>query len=220
MRHALAVVAAALPLTFVATANATTVANVVCDVERVVLEPSETAPTHIQIHGAFALAEGGPGAPYSAPVRGYLYLACPAGREADCKTHFADIKKALGSTQCAGIGQAGEALPRVRADGVTPASPDTYSFGIGVLLSEWHGGACAKAKALPDTVTPDAGVPDTATAADTGTAPAADTGTATPAAPAPAESSGCSMGGSSAGGAGIALIAMIGLAIRRRLTAR
>jgi MYXO-CTERM domain-containing protein len=219
MRHVLATICAvSISLGFASTASATTIVNVVCDVEKVVLEPDATAPTRIQIHGVFALAEGGPGKPYSAAKRGYLYLACPAGREADCKTHFLDIQKAIGDVRCAGIGQAGEALPTVRAEGVTPTAADTYSFGLGVMMSEWHGGACAATKAVPDAGSPpDAGAPDTGIAppVDTGVA-ATDTGTTTPAAAPAAESGGCTTGRASTSGSFALIAAALMFAIRRR----
>jgi len=212
MRRLLAGMCAVCALTLASTASATTIVNVVMDVEKVVLEPDASAPVRIQIHGAFALAEGGPGKPYSAAKRGYLYLACPAGREADCKAHFLDIEKAIGDTRCAGIGQAGETLPTVRADGTAPTAPDAYWFGLGVMMSEWHGGACAAVKAIPSpTSTPDAGASDTGAATvDTG-AP-----TTVPAAAPAVESGGCSAGRASGASSFSLFAAAIAIAVRRR----
>jgi hypothetical protein len=219
MRHLSAALLAVSALAITSTASATTIVNVVMDVEKVVLEPDGSAPTRIQIHGVFALAEGGPGAPYAAPKRGYLYLACPTGREADCKTHFLDIQKAIGDARCAGIGQAGETLPTVRAEGTTPSAPDTYSFGLGVMMSEWHGGACSAVKAVPEPTTkPDAGAPDTSTpVVDTGTSTPVDTGTTTTPGAAPAaESGGCATGRASASGSLMLIAAALAIVIRRR----
>ncbi len=190
MRHPVCVSAALalVAVLFTSNAHATTIANVVCDVERVQLIPDDTAPTHVVVHGVFSSAVGGPTAGYGPTERGYLYFRCAAGQETSCRMHWTELKAAVGSTQCAGVGQAGETLPTVRKDGAPLASPDVYALGLGVLMSEWHGGACARTKAVPDASAMDAGV-----STDGSTTPAVDSG-APPAAPG-VKSGGCAMHG-------------------------
>src|SRR5947199_9906383 len=49
-------------------------------VEKVVFEPSESAPERIQIWGAFALTDGRSGDGYLRAQRGYLYFTLPDGK--------------------------------------------------------------------------------------------------------------------------------------------
>src|SRR5690242_4168060 len=66
-------------------------------VDKVVFEPSDTAPARVQIWGAFALSDGQRGSNYNAAEKGYLYYSCEAGRESICRREWADLKSVAGT---------------------------------------------------------------------------------------------------------------------------
>jgi hypothetical protein len=84
-------------------------------VEKVVIEPNETAPERIQVWGAFAYVEtsAGFGTTVSPAKRGYLYfrLEAPAyGTRFDSRvvrTEWADLKAVAGTGQAVGFGSWG-----------------------------------------------------------------------------------------------------------------
>jgi hypothetical protein len=59
--------------------------------EKVVLEPADTAPERIQLWGAFALADGNSPSSYGPAQRGYLFYTCPLGQESICRKEWADL---------------------------------------------------------------------------------------------------------------------------------
>ncbi|HEV8292837.1 MAG TPA: hypothetical protein VGP94_12975, partial [Tepidisphaeraceae bacterium] len=75
-------------------------------IDRVVLEPSDSQPERIQIHGAFCFAMRQFGDDYSPPVRGYLYYQLPADKPdlAVAKAEWADMKKIAGTGQIIAFG--------------------------------------------------------------------------------------------------------------------
>lgn len=108
-------------------------------VEKVVLEPSETAPERIQIWGAFALSDGQSGSGYGTAERGYLYYACPAGREAVCRKEWADLRSVAGKDTGVGFGGRYIETGRIRKADAAPASPDVYPIERGIVrLSAGH----------------------------------------------------------------------------------
>ena len=102
-------------------------------VDKVVLEPSETAPERIQIWGAFALSETNSPDSYSAPQTGYLYYRCQSGQESTCRNEWADLKSVAGKG--VGVGFGGRRTPtgRVRKASDKPADPDLYPIKMGVV---------------------------------------------------------------------------------------
>jgi len=81
-------------------------------VERVVLEPTETAPERIQVWGAFAYVDGlNQGLGVSAAKRGYLYFrlpTTPSSGEVDViKNEWRDLRAVAGTGQAIGFGQWG-----------------------------------------------------------------------------------------------------------------
>src|SRR4051812_34376557 len=100
-------------------------------VEKVVLEPSDTAPQRIQVWGAFALAEL-KGSTYQAPQRGYLYYTCPAGQESICRNEWADLKSVAGKNAVVGFGMRYKPTGRVRKADERAASPDPYPIEMGI----------------------------------------------------------------------------------------
>lgn len=102
-------------------------------VDKVVLEPSDSAPERIQIWGAFALSDAKSGDAYAAPQAGYLYYRCPGGQESTCRNEWADLKSVAGKG--VGVGFGGRYTPtgRVRKASDKPADPDPYPIRMGVV---------------------------------------------------------------------------------------
>src|SRR5437879_6045372 len=61
-------------------------------IDKVVLEPNDTAPERIQVWGAFALAQTEDRNTYENPRRGYYYYALKSGKEDACRKEWADFK--------------------------------------------------------------------------------------------------------------------------------
>jgi hypothetical protein len=104
-------------------------------VEKVAFEPSADKPDHIRITGVFSTAEEGQSGVYSAPQRGYLYLALPPGNEQLARREWEDLKSIAGSRQVVGLGSVwtGKARVRVRKSGEEAKSPDDYPLGNGLV---------------------------------------------------------------------------------------
>jgi len=108
-------------------------------IEKVVLEPSDTAPQRIQIWGAFALSDRQSGSNYGPAQRGYLYYTCPSGQETTCRKEWEDFKSLAGKNTGVGFGARYRDTGRVRKADEKPASPDTYPIESGVVrLSAGH----------------------------------------------------------------------------------
>ena len=124
--------------------------GVYCLIDKVVLEPSDTNPTSVQIWGAFSLAvprsrngvqtkpagsygDATAGDVYAAVQKGYLYYTCPKGREAACRNEWNDLKSQAGKHEVVGFGSRYGTPATVRKSGDKPASPDEYSVNVGVV---------------------------------------------------------------------------------------
>lgn len=107
-------------------------------VDKVVLEPSESAPERIQVWGAFALSDAKSGDAYAAPQTGYLYYRCQTGQETTCRNEWADLKSVAGKG--VGVGFGGRYTPtgRVRKASDKPADPDPYPIRMGVVRMGSH----------------------------------------------------------------------------------
>lgn len=121
-----------MTLVLTAVLQASDMVGIYAVVEKVVLEPSDTAPQRVQVWGAFALAEGR-GSTYQAPQRGYLYYTCPAGQESTCRNEWADLKSVAGKNTAVGFGMRYKPTGRVRKAGEKAASPDPYPIEMGVI---------------------------------------------------------------------------------------
>jgi hypothetical protein len=121
------------------TLRASDMVGVYAVVEKVLLEPSDTAPERIQIWGAFALSDQKSGSNYGPAQRGYMYYACPAGREAVCRKEWEDLKTVAGKDTGVGFGARYKDTGRIRKADEKPAAPDVYPIERGVLrLSAGH----------------------------------------------------------------------------------
>ena len=127
-------------------------------IEKVALEPNESAPQRIQIWGAFSLKQPYEGVPgerqteYSAVQRGYLYYkidltscsnssvaSCVTDREKATRAVWADMKKLVGKAVAVGFGDDEPFWPRVplakvRKSGEKPESPDLFPLGNPVIV--------------------------------------------------------------------------------------
>lgn len=111
-------------------------------VEKVVFEPSEQAPERLQVWGAFAYVDGGPGESLSvSPAkRGYLYFRMPSAAEgADpselkaVRNEWADLKAVAGTGQAVGFGRWSY------IGGFSGLQPDTQSSNPPYILEHTRG---------------------------------------------------------------------------------
>jgi hypothetical protein len=105
-------------------------------VDKVVLEPSDTAPQRVQIWGAFALSDGQRGSNYKPAEKGYMYFTCEPGRESICRNEWTDIKSVAGKDSGIGWGYRYSPAGRVRKADEKPANPDVYPIHDGVVKVE------------------------------------------------------------------------------------
>jgi hypothetical protein len=104
-------------------------------VDKVVFEPTEEAPTRIQIWGTFSLLRDGDS--YGSPVRGYLYYAAAPGAEEKCRKEWAVLKKMTSKKQLISFGLCREPHVRdhLRKPSEPVASPILYPHGKGGFAS-------------------------------------------------------------------------------------
>jgi hypothetical protein len=117
------------------TAIASVPTGIYAIVEKVVLEPNDTAPETIQVWGAFALADDKPGDSYQPAERGYLYYSLPssqAERNA-AQAEWTDLKKIAGSGQAVAFGSRYRPKGRVRKATEKPTAPDVYPIQMGLV---------------------------------------------------------------------------------------
>lgn len=121
------------------TLRASDMVGVYAVVEKVVLEPSDTAPQRIQVWGAFALADQKSGSTYGPAQRGYLYYTCMQGQETACRKEWADLKTVAGKDTGVGFGARYKDTGRIRKADEKLATPDVYPIERGVVrLSAGH----------------------------------------------------------------------------------
>jgi len=113
-------------------------------VERVVLEPNESAPQRIQVWGVFAIADGKPGLGYLAPERGYLYFSLPTAEDRQLRSgvrvpsgevalsEWADLTRIAGTGAAVAFGERGQWTGRIRTPTDPPAQPEKYPIYNGI----------------------------------------------------------------------------------------
>jgi hypothetical protein len=124
--------AAALLAGTAATARASDPTGIYAFVDRVVFEPSETAPERIQIWGGFALAKTENRDDYRNAERGFLYFKLRPGDEAVCQKEWADLKAVAGTGQIVAFASRPEikAITLRKADAKVE-NPEVYPKGWG-----------------------------------------------------------------------------------------
>ena len=136
---------AALALAFVAAQPllASSPFGIYAIVDKVVFEPSESAPERIQIWGVFVVPVPSPSR-HGAPGRGFLYYRMAPGREETTRKEWADLKTVAGTGQAVAFAQYWVPNPndpngnphralevRVYKSGDV-ASQDVYPLGLGI----------------------------------------------------------------------------------------
>jgi hypothetical protein len=101
-------------------------------VDKVVLEPNETAPERIQIWGAFAVAVRSDRDAYQAPQKGYLYYTLPPEKADVARKEWSDIKKVAGTHEVIGFGSRYESKATVRKADAKATNPEPYVLGWGM----------------------------------------------------------------------------------------
>ena len=117
-------------------------------IDKVVLEPNDTAPERIQLWGAFCLADDKDRDSYLAPQRGYLYYKLPAEKPDAARKEWNDLKAAAGSGDVIGFGSRHGAKAKVRSASEKPENADVYPVAYGLVKSSQRGSTYAPIKAL------------------------------------------------------------------------
>ncbi len=108
-------------------------------IDKVVLLPDERAPSSVELHGAFAIAEGDRGQYYRAPRAGVLRFA--VGEDADAsRQQWRDLQRRAGTNVAVSFGSRhqlrAQGLRALRVvapdDPADAATPPAYSTGWGV----------------------------------------------------------------------------------------
>jgi hypothetical protein len=102
-------------------------------IDKVVLEPNDTAPERIQVWGAFSMAQGRSGEQYESPKTGYLYYKLPAEKADVARKEWADLKSVAGKHEIIGFGTRFEEKGRIRQAVDKVANPDAYPLGWGLV---------------------------------------------------------------------------------------
>ncbi|HEX6465635.1 MAG TPA: hypothetical protein VFZ98_14335 [Vicinamibacterales bacterium] len=118
-------------------------------IDKVVLEPNDTAPDHAQIWGVFVIADRQRGTAVFPAKRGYLYFQLPeegvwrdgVPRSEVTRREWNDLKAVAGTGQMVGFGSSwvgnGTGSPgdpyRVRPASESPAAPNPYVLNTGVV---------------------------------------------------------------------------------------
>lgn len=100
-------------------------------VDRVVLEPNDTAPERIQVWGGFALAEGR-GDTYTRATRGFMYFKLTPTKETLCRNEWNDLKSVAGTGTIVGFGRRHSPNGTVRKPDARAENADGYPLGFGM----------------------------------------------------------------------------------------
>ena len=100
-------------------------------VDKVVFEPSASAPERVQVWGAFAVAKPKDPNLYQPAERGYLYFTIAESRDLT-RAEWNDLKSVAGTKRIVAFGTRFGQSVRVRAASEKPQSPDGYTLGTGV----------------------------------------------------------------------------------------
>jgi len=100
-------------------------------VNKVVLEPNDTAPERIQILGAFAIAEGS-GDKYKTAERGYLYFKINPEKAQLCRNEWMDLKAVAGTGQIVSFASRYQQKGTLHQPRSKPQDPDVYPLAFGL----------------------------------------------------------------------------------------
>jgi hypothetical protein len=113
-------------------ANASGPIAVYALVDKVTFEPNADKPERVRIAGVFITAAERSDV-YSAPQRGYLYLALPRQNTELARREWADLKSVAGTRQVVGLGSSWAAMVRVRKGDEEAKAPDDHPLGNGMV---------------------------------------------------------------------------------------
>lgn len=117
-------------------------------IEKVVLEPNDSAPERIQIWGAFAAASAADRNTYESPQRGYFYYSLTAGKVEACRREWADFKSIAGTGQVIGFSGRGLTNGRLRRANEKAENPDPYPVAWGLARMSQRSGTYAPIREL------------------------------------------------------------------------
>jgi hypothetical protein len=117
-------------------------------IDKVVLEPNESAPDRIQIFGAFCLADRKDRDSYLPPQKGYLYCKLPGEKSDVVRKEWNDLKSIAGTGDVIGFGSRHATLPKIRDAKEKPENPDAYVTGFGLIKARQRGTSYPPIKAL------------------------------------------------------------------------
>ncbi len=125
-------------------------------IDKVVMEPSESAPERVQVWGIFARSTDG-GTDHSPPVYGYLYFKLEEGQEDLCRREWKDLKALAGTGQCVAFAgrykrDLNKAIVHKPAD--KPEKPDVYPVALGMFKLRNSSHPAAELRSLPVPATP------------------------------------------------------------------
>src|SRR5262245_1187928 len=101
-------------------------------VDKVVLEPNDTAPERVQLWGAFATASAVDRNNYDPPQRGYYYYSIAQGKVEICRREWTDFKAIAGTGQVIGFGSRDGQKGRLRKANEKAEGPDPYPVAWGL----------------------------------------------------------------------------------------
>lgn len=100
-------------------------------VEKVIFEPSESAPERVQIWGAFAHADRG-GYQYAPAKRGIMYFQLKQDEADICRREWKDMKSVAGTDQIIAFGQRYAPKGTIYPTTGKLSKPDVYPVGFGL----------------------------------------------------------------------------------------
>jgi hypothetical protein len=118
-------------------------ASVYAIVQKVVLEPNDSAPERIQVWGVFSIWDAAARS-YSEPARGYMYFKLPGPADVQwrsggnkpsapiARAEWADLKRVAGATTAVAFGEQGYWRGRLRKTEEKPDAPDPYPIYNGI----------------------------------------------------------------------------------------
>ena len=101
-------------------------------VDRIVMEPNESAPKRIQVWGMFSLADGRSGNAYLAPQAGYMYFELQPNQNQQTLAEWADLKKVAGTEAVIAFAERSQWNGRIRKTSDKVESPDAYPVFNGI----------------------------------------------------------------------------------------
>ena len=119
-------------------------------VQKVVMEPNETAPERIQVWGFFSIWDSAASG-YSEPASGYMYFRLPGPADVQWRgggnqpsapialAEWKDLKRVAGAPSGVAFGEQGYWRGRLRKQGEKPDAPDPYPIYNGITQLSSHG---------------------------------------------------------------------------------